>query len=200
MPQPVNPGKPLIQVIVPLTTLTGHTDHPGDLVGYGPIPADLAREIAADAVWKRLITDPTSGALLDHGRTTYRPPTALADYIRARDVTCRHPTCRRRALDSELDHAIAYAEGGDTCDTNLHGSCTAHHHLKHNAPGWTVTQHPDARITWTTPTGHSYTSDPYDHRYDDPPDPTPHHPTPPPTPPPTPDEQATSTNDDHPPF
>jgi hypothetical protein len=97
MPQPVNPGKPLIQVIVPLTTLTGHTDHPGDLVGYGPIPADLAREIAADAVWKRLITDPTSGALLDHGRTTYRPPTALADYIRARDVTCRHPTCRRRA-------------------------------------------------------------------------------------------------------
>jgi hypothetical protein len=167
MPVPVNPGKPLVQVVVPLDTLTGASEQPGDLVGYGAIPAPLAREIAADGVWKRLVTDPLSGTLLDHGRTTYRPPAALADFVRARDVHCRHPVCRRRAIDSELDHTVAYSrDGGRTSPNNLYGACARHHHLKHEAPDWTVTQHPDGRITWTTPTGHSYTSDPYDYRPD----------------------------------
>jgi hypothetical protein len=166
-PQPVNPGKPLIQVVIPFDTLTGAAEHPGELVGYGPIPAPLAREIAADGVWKRLITDPLSGTLLDHGRTTYRPPAALADHVRARDVHCRHPICRRRAVDAELDHAVAYADGGTTAHDNLYAACGGHHHLKHGAPGWSVEQHPDGRITWTTPTGHAYTSDPFDYRPDD---------------------------------
>jgi hypothetical protein len=96
MPAPINPGKPLVQVIIPHPTLNGTAEQPAELVGYGPIPAPLAREIAADGVWKRLITDPLSGALLDHGRETYRPPAALADFVRARDVHCRHPICRRR--------------------------------------------------------------------------------------------------------
>jgi hypothetical protein len=170
MPQPVNPGKPLVQVVVPLDTLTGACEQPGELVGYGPIPAELARRIAADGVWRRLVTDPLSGALLDYGRTTYRPPTALAEFVRARDVYCRHPGCRRRAIDSELDHTIAFSEGGETCECNLHGSCGRHHHCRHDAPGWTVTQHPDATITWTTPTGHRYTSSPFDYRGEDEPD------------------------------
>ena len=168
MPEPVNPGKPLIQVVVPLDTLTGAAEQPGELVGYGPVPADLARRIATDAVWKRLVTDPLSGALLDHGRTTYRPPAALADYVRARDLTCRHPTCRRPALNSELDHAVPHSAGGETTASNLYSCCGRHHHLKHEAPGWTVTQHPDATVTWTTPTGHSYRSEPYDYRPDEP--------------------------------
>ena len=149
---------------MPLTTLTGTDDQPVELVGYGPIPAATAREIAADAVWKRLITDPLSGALLDHGRTTYRPPAALTDWVRARDVHCRFPTCRRRAIDVELDHAIAWTSGGPTANHNLYGGCTHHHHLKHDAPGWTVTQTPDGHITWTTPTGHTDTSEPHDYR------------------------------------
>lgn len=65
--RPVGPGRPLVQVVIPHTTLLGHDDQPCELVGYGPIPADLAREIAADAVWTRLVTDPLSGTLLDHG-------------------------------------------------------------------------------------------------------------------------------------
>jgi hypothetical protein len=115
-------------------------------------------------VWKPLVTDPLSGALLDHGRTTYRPPPPLADFVRAREVVCRLPTCRRRAIDTELDHTRAWAaEHGETKDDNLYGGCV-HHHLKHDAPGWAVAQGPDGRITWTTPTGHSHTSEPYDYR------------------------------------
>ncbi len=173
LPQPVNPGKPLVHVLVPITTLHGTDQHPVELVGYGPVPAALARDIAADGIWKRLVTDPLSGALLDHGRTTYRPPTATAEFVRARDVHCRFPTCRRRALDSELDHTRAWTtDQGDTCDTNLYDACPHHHHLRHDAPGWTVSQHPDGTIIWTTPTGHRYSTQPYDYR------PEPHLPNP----------------------
>ena len=105
-------GKPLIQVVIPYSTLIGADDQPCELVGHGPIPASLAREVAADRVWRRLVTDPLSGTLLDYGRTTYHPPAGLADHVRARDVYCRAPGCRRRAADAELDHIVAWSDGG----------------------------------------------------------------------------------------
>ncbi|MHA6783807.1 DUF222 domain-containing protein [Pseudonocardia saturnea] len=160
---PVTPGKPLITVLVPLTTLTGADDEPCEITGYGPIPAHLARDIAADAVWRRLVTDPLSGAVLDHGRCTYRPPAALADFVRARDVVCRHPRCRRAAATCELDHVIPWDPDGTTSEANLAALCTAHHDLKEQ-PGWAVVLHPDRSMEWITPTGHRYRSDPYDHR------------------------------------
>jgi hypothetical protein len=160
---PVTPGKPLITVLVPLTTLTGADDEPGEITGYGPIPAHLARDIAADAVWRRLVTDPLSGAVLDHGRATYRPPAALADFVRARDVTCRHPRCRRAATTCELDHVIPWDPDGTTSEANLAALCTAHHDLKEQ-PGWQVVLHPDRRMEWITPTGHRYWSDPHSYR------------------------------------
>jgi hypothetical protein len=153
----------LIQIVVAYSTLIGADDQPADLIGHGPIPAELARQIAADSVWHRLLTDPASGALLDYGRTTYRPPAALADHVRARDQYCRFPLCRRKAANAELDHILAWADGGTTCEINLSGYCLHHHQLKHHA-GWHVTAHPDGRLTWTTPTGHQYTTEPHDYR------------------------------------
>jgi hypothetical protein len=160
----VNPGKPLVHVLMPFTTLLGLDEQACELAGHGPIPAELAREIAADATLKRLVHDPLSGALLDHGRTTYRPLAALADYVRARDVHCRGPICGRRALDAELDHVIPYPKGL-TSAQNLMSGCGHDHHAKH-APGWQVRAHPDGRIEWITPTGHRYHSDPHDYRPD----------------------------------
>jgi hypothetical protein len=110
-------------------------------------------------VWRRLVTDPLSGTLLDHGRTTYHPPAGLADHIRARDVHCRFSGCRRRAADAELDHVTAWSDGGTTNEPNLAAYCTHHHRLKHHA-GWRVDAHPDGRLTWTTPTGHRHTTRP----------------------------------------
>jgi hypothetical protein len=154
---------------MPFSALIGADDQPCELVGHGPIPADLAREIAADAVWKRLVYDPLSGTVLDHGRTTYRPPTGLADHVRARDVHCRSPICRRRALDGHLDHITPYPDG-PTNDKNLHACCGHDHRMKH-APGWSVRALPDGRIQWITPTGHRYHSRPHDYRPDElPPD------------------------------
>jgi HNH endonuclease len=117
-------------------------------------------------VLKRLVYDPLSGALLDHGRTTYRPPAALADFVRARDVYCRSPICRRRAIDAELDHIVPYPNGPTSAD-NMAGYCPHDHHMKH-APGWQVRAHDDGGIEWITPTGHSYLDRPYDYRPDQP--------------------------------
>jgi hypothetical protein len=163
-PRPVNPGKPLVQVLMPFTTLLGADDQPCELVGHGPITADQAREIATDAVLRRLVYDPLSGTVLDHGRTTYRPPAGLADFVRSRDVYCRGPICRRRALDGHLDHIQPYPHG-PTNDKNLHGCCGHEHQMKH-APGWAVRALPDGRIQWITPTGYRYHSHPHDYRTD----------------------------------
>ncbi|MGH4024606.1 MAG: DUF222 domain-containing protein [Pseudonocardiaceae bacterium] len=152
-------AKPLVSVIVPISTLLGLDQHPGELVGYGPIPAHLAREIAAEGTWRRLLTDPASGVLLDHGRTTYTPPAGLADFVRARDVYCRHPGCGQRAATADLDHHVPWPDG-PTSAHNLYAYCRHHHLTKTLAPGWRVDQHPDDTVTWTTPTGHTYTSHP----------------------------------------
>jgi hypothetical protein len=160
---PVPTSGTLVQVVVGMDTLTGASEQPARLVGYGPIPADLAREAALDGVWRRLVVDPLSGALLDHGRDTYRPPKALADFVRARDQVCRLPICSRRAVDSELDHRRRWADGGDTAAANLDSRCKQHHVLKEQ-PGWSVAAAGDGQVTWTSPTGHTYVSRPFDYR------------------------------------
>jgi hypothetical protein len=170
LPTPVNPAKPLVQVTMPMTALFGLTDDPAELLGYGPITAEMAREIAATAVWRRLLFDPASGTLLDHGRTTYTPPVALADFVKARDVYCRFPGCRQKVVNGELDHVAAFADGGATSDINLAGLCVRHHHLKHAGGGWQVRALPDGGLEWTTPAGRAYVTRPYDYRGDpDPP-------------------------------
>jgi hypothetical protein len=63
-----------VNVTVPLSTLLGVDQRPGELEGYGPITAQAARRIAGHGTWRRLLTDPASGVLLDYGTTRYTPP------------------------------------------------------------------------------------------------------------------------------
>ena len=145
-----------VQVTVALSTLTGADDQPGELAGYGPIPAAMARDIAArpDSTWRRLVTDQT-GVLLDYGRSTYRPPAALADFVRAWDQRCVFPTCNRRAKDCDLDHLRDWQDQGETKFENLAAECPRHHQMKHDAD-WTVQRLDDGTVRWTSPTGHTY--------------------------------------------
>jgi hypothetical protein len=153
---------PAVRVVVAATTLLGLDQEPGELAGYGPIPALLARAIAADpsATWQRLLTDPATGALLDVGRTRYRPPAALADHVRARDRTCRFPGCRQPAQRCDLDHVRAWPDG-PTSHCNLAAECRHHHRLKHETD-WQVDNDADdpATLYWTSPTGHTYATRP----------------------------------------
>ncbi len=110
-------GRPHIQVTVSWTTLAGIDDLPGHLAGYGPITADQARALAADGVWRRLLTDPATGVLLDYGHTVYRPPQVLQDHVRARDVTSTFPTDNTPAHRAEIDHHLEWEHGGTTTRT-----------------------------------------------------------------------------------
>lgn len=143
---------PNVQVTVAASTLLGLDQQPADLAGHGLIPAAMARRIAADptGTWRRLITD-EQGHLLDYGRTRYRPPAPLARFVMARDRECQFPGCHRHASGCEIDHRVAWEDGGPTNAANLHCLCPRHHHLKHEA-GWTVEQLPDGTTRWTSPT------------------------------------------------
>ena len=75
-PRPVKPAV-AVQVTVDLPTLVHLRQHPGELLGYGPIPADIARELAGDAAWQRFVHEPVTGYLLDAGDERYQPPPAI---------------------------------------------------------------------------------------------------------------------------
>lgn len=154
---PVTPHRrPIsINVTIDLPTLLGLAENPGQLAGYGAIPASVARELASDGKWKRFITDPQTGNLLDYGRESYEPPQALKDFLIARDRTCRFPGCRRSAALSDLDHAQSWEEGGSTSAENLGALCRRHHRLKTH-DGWSVTSSADGSCTWVSPLGKKF--------------------------------------------
>ena len=120
-----------------------------------PVPAVVARALAAGGTWRRLVTDPVSGTVVDVGRTRYRPPAALADLVRARDVACTHPGCDVPARGCDVDHIVPWAGGGITSYENLTCLCRAHHRLKHT-PGWALTRTSTGALMWRTPTGARY--------------------------------------------
>ncbi len=82
---------PQILVTIPAGTLLGLGGEPAHLAGYGPIPDSMARELARDGTWRRVLTDPATGAVLDVGRRQHDPPADLDRFIRIRDGMCRFP-------------------------------------------------------------------------------------------------------------
>ena len=140
---------------IDLPTLLGLAENPGQLAGYGPIPAAVARELASDSQWKRFITEPQTGNLLDFGRESYEPPQLLKDFLIARDRTCRFPGCRRSALLSDLDHAESWESGGGTSPDNIGALCRRHHRLKTH-DGWKIESFSDGSCNWTSPLGKQF--------------------------------------------
>ena len=144
-----------VNVTIDLPTLLGLAENPGQLSGYGAIPASVARELASDATWKRFVTDPITGNLLDYGREKYEPPQALVDFLLARDRTCRFPGCRQPASRTDIDHAHSWESGGETSLENLGLLCRRHHRLKTHGR-WSLISNQDGSCEWTSPTGKKY--------------------------------------------
>ncbi|HJQ02996.1 MAG TPA: DUF222 domain-containing protein [Jatrophihabitans sp.] len=161
LPQ-VQGRRPAIQVTVAADTLLGLDDQPGHLTGYGPITAQQARRLAAEesGSWRRLLTDPDTGALLDISQHRYRPPQRLRDYLAARDDSCAFPTCQQPAHRCEPDHTTPFNHGGPTRRDNLALTCPRHNRTKTTGTGWTYRHNRDGTFTWTTATRHHYTGPP----------------------------------------
>ena len=138
----------------------GRTAH---LVGHGPLPLDLAREIIGTSQgrkwWRRLFTAP-SGQLIGGDPTRRRFDGWLARLISLRDQTCRDPFCD--APIRHYDHIHRYSDGGPTTYSNGRGTCARGNQVR-EMPGWQVhrvnsgTDGPHT-VQVTTPTGHTYQS------------------------------------------
>jgi hypothetical protein len=149
-----------VQVTVDLATLAGLADTPGlvDLPsGPEPVTAQAVRELLADprvpVAFRRLITDPVSGQVLDRGRTAYRVPDALRDFLIARDVICRFPGCTRRAEACDIDHLVPWSAGGRTDRDNLIPLCRRHHVIKTFGRWTPIRRRPDGAVEWRAPDG-----------------------------------------------
>ncbi len=145
--------KPItVNITMDLATALGLAENPAVLSDYGPIPASIARELAADGKWRRFVSDPVSGSLLDLGRETYEPPQALRDFLLARDRICRFPGCRRPGHLTDIDHSQSWESGGETSAANLGLLCRRHHRMKTHG-GWKIESNADGSCTWTSPQG-----------------------------------------------
>jgi Domain of unknown function (DUF222) len=131
-----------VGLTMPLSTWVGLADEPGLLDGFGPIPAALARQVAAEALrdhptttsWRCVVVDDEHRTVLGVGdlipSPRHDPPRRVARLVRAINPTCAYPGCPAPARRCDLDHRIPYEEGGATCSCNLQSLCRRHHRLK----------------------------------------------------------------------
>ncbi|MGH4025921.1 MAG: DUF222 domain-containing protein [Pseudonocardiaceae bacterium] len=166
-----------VQVTLDAATLAGLAEHPGELAGFGPIPAEMARNLAAAARrWRAALVDERTGQLQALS-PAYRPAPQLSRFVQTRDRTCCFPGCRRPARRCDLDHTIPHDQGGPTAAGNLGPLCRYHHRLKTHT-SWSLCQPEPGLFLWTSPTGrvhHFRAPPPIEYRFDIPP-----HPEPPP--------------------
>ncbi|ADP79052.1 HNH endonuclease signature motif containing protein [Pseudofrankia inefficax] len=146
-----------LQVIAPVGTLAGLDQNPVELAGFGPIPAEVGRALAADARWRRVLTDPETGTVLDLGHRRVPTP-ALARLVRHQQTRCVFPGCGMPATRTDIDHVTAHAEGGATALDNLGLLCRHHHRAKHGGQ-WTLEQSKPGVFVWTSPTRRVFTTD-----------------------------------------
>ncbi len=145
-----------VNVVVDAATLLGHDEHAAHLDGYGPVPADLVRNLPDDC-GLRLLVEGWDGRLIGMESGSRIFPDRLADFIRLRDRTCRTPWCD--APIRHTDHVDAHSDGGPTSEANGQGLCQQCNHAK-QAIGWTARPRPAPRhaVETVTPTGHRYWS------------------------------------------
>lgn len=139
----------VIHVVAEQSALNGESHAPGYLPGFGPLPAVTLCDLAGAAKRKPLSLPP------DRAEAGYRPSTALAEFIRFRDLTCRFPGCDAPAAVCDVDHTVPFPLG-PTHPSNLKLLCRYHHLLKTFWTAWRDTQLPDGTVQWTSPSGQTY--------------------------------------------
>ena len=153
-----------LQIVMDLDALLDANEQTtAELAGYGPLPADIARDILATSKgrmwWRRLYAAPVGGPIV--GGDPYRRhfDGFSKKLIMARDRHCRDPFCD--APIRHIDHIERYADGGLTIHPNGRGECERGNHAR-EMPGWhveTITSGLDGQphtIKITTPTSHTY--------------------------------------------
>lgn len=150
-------GHIVIHVLAEQGTLTGESEQPAVLPGYGVVHAEQIQEMASQAEIR-----PVTPAADLHTERGYHPSRKLTEFIGCRDLTCRWPGCNVPVARCDIDHTTPWPYG-PTHPSNTKLYCRIHHLIKtfHCGPGgWTDQQHPDGTITITAPNGRVYTTKP----------------------------------------
>ncbi|MEV1291340.1 DUF222 domain-containing protein [Pseudonocardia sp. NPDC049635] len=137
-----------------------------EIVGHGPVPAGIARDILAGSEgrhwWRRLFARPCDGPLVGADPRRRFFDGVLAGLIRIRDGDrCRDPFCDAPAR--HIDHVVPARRGGPTSLANGRAVCVRGN-LVRELPGWSVEVLADGlgnlphTVRTTTPTGHTYLS------------------------------------------
>ena len=152
------PARGVVDITIDLETLAGLAERPGEIPGFGPVIADIARQLAHEYGRQWQVTLTHEDRPVWCGTTRRRPDAATARHIRSRWPRCVFPGCRMPARACDLDHTHPWADGGSTCEHNLVPLCRHHHRLRHR--GWRYRRHADHTITWTSPLGRIYRTHP----------------------------------------
>lgn len=153
-------GKGTVDLHVDLTTLTRLSEDPGELAGFGPVIADIARQVTEQqqgSTWRWTVTDPETGLVTHHGTTRRRPTAGQRRLVETRNPTCIFPGCRMPASNCDLDHRIPWSEGGPTSVDHLDPLCRHDHVIRHRA-GWKHEPLPGGDHLWTSRLGNTYTT------------------------------------------
>ncbi|KAA1376390.1 DUF222 domain-containing protein [Aeromicrobium fastidiosum] len=151
--------KAVIGVTVPLSSLLGFSDVPGELTDRSAtIPAHIVRAAMADehSLLYRLVTDDV-GNLMTVTWLGRFAPTRLAQVLEFRDGTSVFPTSTVPARACDTDHSDPWPAETSAANTGplnrrAHNLKTEGHlRLRQPAPGV---------FEWTTSTGHTYTRTP----------------------------------------
>lgn len=156
-----------VNLVISDDALLAGSSTPASISDYGPIPAEVARQMVCSAALdtksratlRRLYASPKSGALIALESQNRVFPRGLATFIELRDQRCRTPYCD--APVRHRDHAIPHRRGGPTTAENGLGLCEQCNYVK-EAAGWQVSadavegERHAARVT--TPTGACYHS------------------------------------------
>lgn len=146
-----------VDIQVDLATLARLAENPGELAGYGPVIADIARQVTeeqSDSKWRYTITN-EEGQVVHNGTTRRRPTVDQTRQVESESPTCVFPGCRMPAAECDIDHNQPWSEGGPTDTSNLAPLCRHDHVVRHN--GWTIKQLRPGVYQWTSPLGHIYT-------------------------------------------
>jgi hypothetical protein len=148
---PAAATRAVIHLLAERATVEGASDKPGYLPGFGVLPAESVRDIAASATVTPL-NPPAAGCAADPG---YRPTAKTKQFVQWRDLTCRWPGCDKPAWRSDIDHTTPWPYG-PTHPSNNKCYCRIHHLIKTFVAGWIEQQLPDGTVLLTSPTGHIY--------------------------------------------
>ncbi len=150
--------RPRVVVHAPLDLLLGcSSTGVGEIVGVGPVPAEVVRRLACDADVDLAVED-REGSILDQGRARRDPTVVQRVEIDRRDKGCRFPGCNYTEF-TNVHHIEHWVDGGLTNLDNLVTLCGRHHRAVHEL-GWAVSGNANAVLTFTSPHGRATQSAP----------------------------------------